>query len=171
MSSPLGTDTQQLAAAAATLSGLVGDRVQSEQRVTEVTAQLAQSFKGQAGQALQQILSNYVSASEALRREEGSIAEKLSQAGIAYSTVDQAAAELTGQAEQIEGLLSQEREVLTTLGVAWTGDGSTAWQHQQQRWQQRADDLNAALRSLTSAVNEVVADMKKHEAEIGSQFG
>jgi early secretory antigenic target protein ESAT-6 len=90
---------------------------------------------------------------------------------INFAELEQAAQELTTQAQAIEGLLTQEREVLTTLGGAWTGSGAKAWQAEQQRWQQKADDLNAALRQLSSAVAAVAEEMKKIESEAAASFG
>jgi uncharacterized protein YukE len=96
MSSPLGTDTKQLAAAADRLDALVQERMQREQRVSVIAEELAGKFKGKAGEAFQQVVSHYVTASQALTNEEASIAEKLAQAGIAYNATDAGSAQALG---------------------------------------------------------------------------
>ena len=82
-----------------------------------------------------------------------------------FASLDQAAVELTTQAQQIEGLLDREREVLTTLSGSWEGSAKVAWQANQQRWQQHADDLNMVLRQLSTAATEVAQEMRKIESD------
>jgi early secretory antigenic target protein ESAT-6 len=80
-----------------------------------------------------------------------------------FGSLDQAAGQLTAHATKIEGLLDEERQVLTTLDGAWTGAAKEAWQAEQARWQKHADDMNAILHQLASAVTEVTEDMKQVE--------
>lgn len=87
-----------------------------------------------------------------------------------FGSLDQAAGQLTEHATQIEGLLDQERQVLTTLDGAWTGAAKEAWQAEQARWQKHADDMDTILHQLASAVTEVTDDMKKVESANTEQW-
>ena len=93
MSAPLGMDPQQIAAQAATIEDLVQQRMEREQRVSDIATNLEGQWKGQAQGAAHQMLSRYLAAAEALRQEEAAIGEKLNQAQKLYTGTDAAAAE------------------------------------------------------------------------------
>jgi WXG100 family type VII secretion target len=59
--------------------------------------------------------------------------------------------------------LSDERAILTSLGGAWTGTAKEAWHANQQRWQTKADELNAILGRLASTVTEIGQDFEAAE--------
>jgi ESAT-6 family protein len=80
-----------------------------------------------------------------------------------FAALDAAAADLTGQANSIEGLLNDERGILSTLAGAWQGDAKDAWHANQQRWQAKADELNVILDKLASTLTEVADDFRNHE--------
>ncbi|MCT7658647.1 WXG100 family type VII secretion target [Mycobacterium deserti] len=80
-----------------------------------------------------------------------------------FAAVAGAATDLTAQANQIEGLLNDERGILTTLGGAWNGAAKEAWQANQQRWQVQADELNMILDRLATTLTEVAGDFEKNE--------
>jgi early secretory antigenic target protein ESAT-6 len=82
---------------------------------------------------------------------------------VGFAALKQAAATLTNEAAAIEGLLEDERGILTTLGNGWNGEAKEAWHANQQRWQQKADELNVILDQLAGALNGVVEDYEKTE--------
>jgi WXG100 family type VII secretion target len=80
-----------------------------------------------------------------------------------FAALNQAGADLSTQANAIEGLLDDERGVLTTLNDAWTGSAKEAWHANQQRWQAKADELNAILHRLAATVSEIAQDAEAAE--------
>ena len=88
----LDVDGSQLKAEASRLEGMEADRAGHEARVAEIGAGLAEGCKGEAGDAIQKALADYLSASAALRTEEQLMHQKMVTAADAYDSVDDAAA-------------------------------------------------------------------------------
>lgn len=88
-----------------------------------------------------------------------------------FAALEQSAANLTQQANTIQGLLSDERGILDTLGGAWTGEAKEAWHANQQRWQAKADELNATLQRLAATLSEVSEDFQRNEKVNQEQWG
>ena len=84
--------------------------------------------------------------------------------------VIQQAQDLGREATAIAGLLEQERQMLTTLSGAWTGTAKEAWLAQQQRWQQKADELNSVLSQMVQAINDATAIMQEMDRKNAEQF-
>lgn len=82
---------------------------------------------------------------------------------INFAALESAATDLTQQANGIEGLLSSERGILDALAGAWTGAAKEAWHANQQRWQIKADELNAILQRLASTLTDVAQDLREAE--------
>jgi hypothetical protein len=78
----------ELAAQVAKFEALEQERAAHEGRVAQIGAELAASWHGQAGDAVQRALADYLSASAALRREEQEMNQKMDSARRQYGSTD-----------------------------------------------------------------------------------
>jgi WXG100 family type VII secretion target len=66
--------------------------------------------------------------------------------------LDEGASDTDAIAGQIEQQLGDLKGYLAPLVASWTGEASSDYQALQQKWNQSADDLNAVLREIASAL-------------------
>jgi uncharacterized protein (UPF0335 family) len=84
----LEVDGTALAAQIAKFEALEQERAAHEGRVAQIAAELAGSWQGEAGKAVQKALADYLTASAALRREEQEMNQKMDTALRQYTSTD-----------------------------------------------------------------------------------
>ncbi|BDD96731.1 uncharacterized protein RMCFA_3990 [Mycolicibacterium fortuitum subsp. acetamidolyticum] len=100
---PMGLEFNgdELRKKSAQLSKLAAERAEHERRVAEIAVELAGTWSGTSGSAVQSALSNYLTQASDVRREELDMSHLLSQAIAAYEGTDADAAGSLAQSMNI----------------------------------------------------------------------
>lgn len=84
---------------------------------------------------------------------------------------------ISGSADTIRStsaaIAGEQDSIKATLGGlagCWGGASSETYQALQRRWDQRSAEVNDALRSLCSAIDQANASMQSTEARVGARF-
>ncbi|MGV0810695.1 WXG100 family type VII secretion target [Mycolicibacterium boenickei] len=87
-----------------------------------------------------------------------------------FAGIEGSAGDIQGAVGQTNALLDEGKASLATLAEVWGGEGSTAYQAVQTRWDNNAQELNLALQNLAQAISEAGSTMATTEAGVTGLF-
>jgi early secretory antigenic target protein ESAT-6 len=88
-----------------------------------------------------------------------------------FGGLDNAAADIMGSANQIEGRIDQLESELAPLRADWTGSASESYQAAKTKWDAGMADMKALLAEIGQAVTSSNGDYQSTESANASRWG
>ncbi len=90
---------------------------------------------------------------------------------VTFGSLEEAAADVDGVANQIDQQLADLRAYLAPLVASWEGAASADYQAKQQRWDGAIGDLNMVLREMARAVRAANGNYQLAESSNAAMWG
>ncbi|MCV7068552.1 WXG100 family type VII secretion target [Mycolicibacterium farcinogenes] len=87
-----------------------------------------------------------------------------------FAGIEGSAGDILSAVGTTNALLEEGKGSLASLAMVWGGEGSTAYQAVQNRWDSTAQELNEALKSLAHAISNAGEHMLHTEQGVTGMF-
>jgi ESAT-6 family protein len=92
------------------------------------------------------------------------------QIKVTFGGLQSAAANISANANKVQGSLDDLKQYLAPLVAGWTGNASEQYQQHQKQWDQAAADLQQVLAAIGTAVQRAAEDYEDGERTNASRW-
>jgi ESAT-6 family protein len=88
-----------------------------------------------------------------------------------FGAMDALAGDISSGSARINGLLEDLRSQINSVGSSWEGEAQGAFMQLKNNWESAANDLNAVMARIGTAVQTTVQDAQATEKSNAGRFG